>query len=193
MHSFPSNSWSFTLSPGILPRLRARDEEAYKELVEKGFTPLARYAYSFVRSFDVAKDIAQDVLVWVWYQGEGLDPKGSLEAYLYGAVRHKALNMLREDATRARYAESVIAETEEEGSGYSSDETGSSPGQPLSSLEDMLAILTEKQRTAVTLRYGQELKLEEVAAVLGISVKNTRVLLERAINRMKSSFNPSHD
>jgi RNA polymerase sigma factor (sigma-70 family) len=189
-NSLSNSARHFHLSDDTVSRLRARDESAYKDLVERAFNPLARYAYSFVQSFDVAKDIAQGVLVWIWFNCETLDTRGvSLAAYLYKAVRYKALNVLRENATQTRYADALQEETmDNHTSLHAEPGERANPEAPLSSLEHMLGALTEKQRTAVTLRYGHELKLEEVAGVLGISVKNTRVILDRAIARMRSVF-----
>lgn len=162
------------LPEDLLPRLRARDERAYRQLLETCFAPLSRFAYRIVGSEDVAQDVVQDVLVKVAEMGSAFDPKGSLVAYLYASVRNHALNTIRGNA-RTSERERKFAEDD-------------APVQTFNSIEDFLTNLTERQRSAVYLRFVEQRTVPEVAEGLGISVSGTEQLLSRAIKALKEGY-----
>src|SRR5687767_4618482 len=85
------------LPADILERLRSRDEAAFAELVERVGPSLVHLAAQMLRSRDAAEDMVQDVFCRIWRQGERFAPKGTVVAYLFMAVRNRALNALEHD------------------------------------------------------------------------------------------------
>jgi len=175
-----------TLSSGILDRLRTRDETAYVELVDKAFPILVRFAYSIVGNRDAAQDVVQGVLCQIWEKGSALAPHGSVEAYLYAAVRNESLKIERSRAIHRRHE------------GRVSDALA--PENPLS-VDDAMVVdeltrqylralgnLTERQRTAFVLRYTDERTINEVAHILGVTARATERLLARATETLRAAL-----
>src|SRR5262245_35080065 len=86
-----------TLSPDLLPRLRAREESAYRELFDYLAPSLVHFAAQKLRSAEAAEDIVQDILYRIWEQGPRFSPRGTVVSYLFTAVRNQVLNTLRHD------------------------------------------------------------------------------------------------
>lgn len=169
------------LPDDILPRLRAREEAAYNELVERVGPSLAQMAAQMVRSSDTAKDIVQDVFYRVWEQGERFAPKGTVVAYLFTAVRNRALDLLKHERIKATSHDFLASEARE-------DEARSSAPSPdleleveeiRQQLDRVIATLSERQRTALALRYDYGLSIPEVAAILGVTVGGAKQLMVR--------------
>ena len=59
-------------------------------------------------------------------------------------------------------------------------------------LHEALGTLTEKQKTAVRLRYFDELKQEEIARIMGISRSSVRDLIDGAEKKIKKFFRNHH-
>lgn len=173
-----AQSQPFTLPDDILPRLRSREEGAYRELVKHAFGPMVRFAHGFVHSYDLASDVVQEVFVRIVEMGERFDPQGPLVAYLYAAVRNRALNMLRgenREAARAVRAATVMPQLENSGQ-----------SEPDSNMGEFLAMLTELQSTAIRLRFVEQRTIPEIAHTLGISVTSTERLIRRALSTLKA-------
>lgn len=172
----PSQS-RLELPADLLPRLRARDERAYKELLELCFAPLARFAFRIVGSRDLAEDVVQDVIIKVVSLGEAFDPKGSLIAYLYASVRNCALNVLRGESRAEQRAQRSVDRY---------DLPDSSEG--FDAIEEFLAHLTERQRSAVYLRFVEQRTIAEVAQILEVSISATEQLISRAIKTLQQKL-----
>lgn len=169
----------------LVTRLRKGEPEAFDELVREYFAPLARFAYTYIKSVDVAEDVAQDVLVWTWENRNKIDPKGSLAAYLHAAARNRTLDYIRRHQTEERFRLSSVD---------ADDLQSRDPLSLLSEYHDVAAIraaiskLAERQQTALRLRYRREMSHAEVAQVLGVSPKAAKELIYRAIESLRSAL-----
>jgi RNA polymerase sigma-70 factor (ECF subfamily) len=179
---------ALTLAPDLLHRLRARDETAYAELLRIAFPVLVRFAYSIVHVRDTAQDVVQGVVCKVWEQGETFSPHGSIEAYLYAAVRNESLKIGRSRDMRLRHEANVR-------DAIVSNNT-SSPDEVIvmdeltEAYHRALRDLTERQRTAFVLRYTDERTVSDVAHILGVTVRATERLLARATEELRAALRP---
>jgi RNA polymerase sigma-70 factor (ECF subfamily) len=178
------------LPTDILIRLRAREESAYKELVDCLGPALVNFAAQKLHSVDTAQDIVQEVLYRIWQQGEHFSPRGTVVTYLWAAVRNRVLNVLKHERI-VRRSHSVFAEDAaraEELSREASADAKIESEEDLRRLRRALATLTEHQRTAFFLRYDQELTIPEIASVLGISPKGVERLMTRVRQIVREQF-----
>jgi RNA polymerase sigma-70 factor (ECF subfamily) len=108
-----------------------------------------------------AEDAVQDVFIRLIQEDR---PPTHMKAWLYQAVRNRALNGLRSWRRRSRREEQAATET--------ADCFESHPGQRIDAhlAENALHRLPPEEREVVTLRIWGGLTLEETAEVLGSSV-----------------------
>lgn len=177
------------LPDDIVARLRAREEAAYQQLIDRVGPALVNFATQMLGSDDEAHDVVQDVLYRVWQQGERFMPvgnQGNLVAYLFAAVRHRVLNTLRHKHVVA-VAHTTLAADVVRAEDRSIDGDMEESDNILR-LRHVLATLTEHQRTAFMLRFDQELSNPEIAHILGISVKGVERLMTRARQLLRERF-----
>lgn len=175
-----------SVSDEFVQGIRAQDERTFKELVVRWSPGMFRFAAQLVHSNDVAEDLVQDVLYRVWQLGDRFDPKGSLQAYLFAAVRNRALDWLGHERIVER-AQSVLDADLRASDGWSSAEDPTTQADAriegwekhVVALRLALQTLTEHQRSAIDLRYNQGLTIPEIARVLGISPKGVEQLMTR--------------
>jgi RNA polymerase sigma-70 factor (ECF subfamily) len=146
--------------------------------------PLARYTERLIHSADLADDIVQDVFLSVWIRRDHLATAGSLRAYLFGAVHRHALRRMRDVRVADRWAQRISTEiltsTELRGQDIQTPDVRVEADELASVLRATVDALAPRQRQALLLYREQELSLNDVAEVMGISVNTVKVQLQRA-------------
>jgi RNA polymerase sigma-70 factor (ECF subfamily) len=182
----------------LVVRIRGGDESAFESLYLAHHTELWRFAYSYVRSRDVAEELVQDVFLAVWGTRATWEVNTRVRAWLYASIRHLALNHLRHERVVARtIGVGVWAGNHSSGVG---DQTsgdrqldpmtmGAPPMDQQLSMEAeelakavgrAIAALPERRRIAMTLRWKHDMSSLEIARVLGTTPEAVRTLLTRA-------------
>jgi RNA polymerase sigma-70 factor (ECF subfamily) len=182
----------------LIERLRAGDEQAFVELVNRYHASMVRVASSFVPSRAVAEEVVQDTWLGVLRGIDRFEGRSSLKTWIFRILVNRA------KTTGAREPRSVELDT---GDGLSSDRFTSEgtwrepPAVWSDDIEDRLAApevaarirlmverLPESQRQVVTLRDVEGLSSGDVCAMLGITEGNQRVLLHRARTRIRATL-----
>jgi RNA polymerase sigma-70 factor (ECF subfamily) len=150
------------------------------------------FTFRFVRSISVAEDIAEDVFVAVWERRHLWIPRHGARAYLFHAVRTRALNYLRDHATAHRLGPS-IAHNE-----ISSLESRATPAdeqldveQKLAAARAVIATLPEVRRRVMELRWYNGLAIEEIAAVMEMSRAAVDQHLSRGMRVLRKLLAPT--
>lgn len=162
---------------------------AFEAVFREHYQALARFAFRFVGDVGAAEDVVQDVFAHLWAERHSIRPTSSLRAYLYAAVRNRALNVVRR--------ESVASGLEAVHEGLESLSSAHSPTRPDDRLDAVelsvrlaaaFATLPEKQATAMRLRWRDALSYAEIAEVLGISVKGVEKHLSRGLASLREQL-----
>ncbi len=167
----------------LVDRIRLGDAAAFEALVRAFVMPLTSFAEGYTGSRDAARDIVQDVLSRVWVKREAWRPTTTVAAYLYGAVRNAALNALKHDRVEARFQRAARTAVP----GEPSVDPIELPDERLVAVRCALLGLTERQRSAIRLRYAQSLTMPEVAAALGVRLGVAEKLVARALAALRSA------
>ena len=88
--------------------------QGYELLFRRFYRPLCSHAVRYVYAKEVAEDIVSDVFLNVWRNRVYESVSTTFQAYLFGAVRNRVLNYLRDHAlrqpTNVRTADEAIAD-----------------------------------------------------------------------------------
>ena len=160
-------------------------EQAFEQLVNRHIHLVYSAALRQVRNRDVADDVVQAVFIALARRAPKLRRESSLAPWLLLTTRYIALDALRAQTRRQRH-ETKAAEMAQEASRQSEDESLWEKMAP--HLDAALASLNVQDRTAVTLRYFQQMSLKEVAEATGVSDEAARQRLHRATVRLRAFF-----
>jgi RNA polymerase sigma-70 factor (ECF subfamily) len=191
----------------LVEGLRARDEQAFRELVRRYQGTLLTVARAHVPSLAVAEEVVQETWIAVLQGIDRFEMRSSFKTWLVRICINKAKTRGVREARSVPEASlrgdddsgpSVPFERfmGQPGRGMWSapvDRWGANPDEKVLSDETMRVVadtierLPANQREVVTLRDQQGWTSEEVCTVLGISEVNQRVLLHRARSRVRAA------
>ena len=173
--------------------IRRGDASALEDVVRAYAPRLAQFAFGFVGDRAEAEDIVQDVLWRIWDGRAVWRAPSSLRAYLIAAVRNRALNVLGRRRTRDQYAvmvrQSGVADPASAMVPNPADvlADADASAEMVAALRRAFLELTERQQTAVRLRYEDGLSYPELAASLGVTQSGAEQLVSRAIRALRAA------
>lgn len=165
----------------LVERLRASDLSAFDAIFLAHYDALCECARWSVGSVDVAEEVVQEVLFDLWERRAALTIASSLRAYLFGAVRRRAIDHVRRLRGDHRLREAVAREVM---AGVGAGPVPAAEADADSrlrareidaALAQAIARLPERCRAVYVLRWYQHLTYSEIAEVLGITVKTVEV------------------
>lgn len=161
--------------------VRENSQSAFAALVERHVGLVYSAALRQVRSPQLAEEIAQSVFLDLARRAARLDPNQPLAAWLYLVTRRTSVDVIRRESRRlARESTAAeIAAMKTPPHAWSHVERA---------LDDAMETLNESERTAILLRYFQQLSLREVGAALGISEDTAQKRVSRAVEQLRTFF-----
>ncbi len=180
----------------LMLRVKRGDREAFEALVEKYKRPVVNLIYRTLPDATEAEDLAQHVFLQVYKSADRYKVSAKFSTWIFTIARNLCLNEIRR---RSRHpAESLDTQMADETqpSRQLEDARNFSPPEALmhseleEKLEEALADLPEKQRTAILLCQQGELSYEEIAGVLACSLSATKSLIHRGREVLKQKLKP---
>jgi len=171
-------------------RLRRGDPEVLVSLLERYQHRLYRFLMRMVHDAATAEDLFQQTWLRVAENAQRFDESRPLEPWLFSIARNAAIDYLR----RAR--PESLDEPLPSGGTRAEMIPGAQPnavevmmGQQRSSrLAEALGELTPIYCEVVTLRFEEEMKLEEIAEVLEIPLSTVKTRLRRALDALRAKL-----
>ena len=161
-------------------RMDAQTRPDLEAHIEQALTRLLRYFEPRVgRRQDVAEELAQDTLASATAR---VTPHGTpLMAWLYGIARHKLVDYYRaEEQRRRRFGRPGDLDSIDIGPSDSLPHLDLESKQVQADIVTTLDRLTPRHRTAIVLRYFDELDVASVAGMMGLTIHATESLLARS-------------
>ncbi len=166
----------------LLEKLKKGDRNVYRELYEVYYYRLFCVARQYLHDDFIAETIVSDVFFHIWENSRTLDVKVSLNAYLIRMVRNFSLNYLQKNFVEREVSLNDID--------IQSPLLFLSDDYPLGRLMEQeitdkireeIGLLPRATREVFILSRLHELKHEEVAGRLGISVNTVKYHIKQAL------------
>ena len=159
--------------------LRQGDTAAFEALF-RAFAPgLCTFVARYVDSRAVAEDLVQDLFVTLWRKREQIAIEGTVDLYLFGAARNRALNYLRHQKVEERFRTTVLERSD--------SHLELREGEILELLEVQEAIdtLPARCRLIFSMHHQQGHTYAEIARSLGLSIKTVETQMGRALKALR--------
>ena len=156
----------------LLARAKDGDNSAFTELVRRHQNNIYRLAYGYLGEREAARDAAQEVFLKAYQGLPYFQSDSQFSTWLYSIGKNHCLNIIR----REKLAEKIDPP----------ESAAVDSHLPLRmKLKKLLGKLKDEHRDILILRYYQDLKYEQIAGTLNISLDTVKVRLFRAKAELK--------
>lgn len=171
-------------------RLRNGDFDALAGLMQRYQHRLYRYLLRIVCDSGAAEDLFQQTWLRVLQRIQKYDPQRSFEGWLFSVAHNIAIDYVRR--RRPQSLEALTASGAMQSDLARSADTGALD-QLLSReradrMLELVASLPVLFREIITLRFEEEMKLEEIAATLALPIGTVKTRLHRAMKALRQLF-----
>lgn len=170
---------------GILKHNGNTGEKAFEMVFKTNFKGLHAYAYTIVKDEVMAEELVQNVFCRLWEKRAGITVETSLGAYLYRSVYHESLNYLKHLKVREAYGAYARSQLN---SAVDSAEKKVLVSDLEKRLNEALTNLPQQCRTIFQMSRFEELKYQEIADRLGLSIKTVENQMGKALRILRSKL-----
>lgn len=167
----------------LVNRIKAGDEAAAEELIDRYYAAILRYCGWHCVDPQKAEDLTQETFLKLFRSLPRYKGRNKFKSYLYTIANRLCIDESRkmpfyslEDAAEIADRKNEIAQVEHR-----------------EEISRLFSVLSEVQREAVLLRFGQELGFAEIAEVMGGSRRTAQSRVRNALQLMKKSSLGSDD
>jgi RNA polymerase sigma-70 factor (ECF subfamily) len=160
------------------------DREAFEMIIRSHSRTLFSVAYGILQNREEAEDAVQDALVKAWKSRWRVRDPEKFPAWLIMIARHRARDVFRKRRT---------VPLPNETTGFIPIETSRSTSDELleQKMHSALAALPEIHRSALILRYFEEMDYATIENTLGLTNGALRGILGRALASMRKQLKPA--
>ena len=167
-------------SERILLQFKNDERKGFRLLYDSFYDSLVLFATQFTGEAEEAADIVQECFVDFWENRRFSLLRGSLEHYLFSAVKHGCLNYLRNTRRREGKSEQIRDELYCEVSDENSE--------LIEKLYLAIETLPEERKRVLHMVCREGMKYQEVADCLGISINTVKTQMGRAFQFLRRAL-----
>ncbi|MBC7425622.1 MAG: RNA polymerase sigma factor [Bacteroidia bacterium] len=167
-------------------KIEATKERAFKQLLNQFKQQVYWQIRRIVISHDDADDLCQNVFIKVWQKLGEFREDSALSSWLYRIAHNESLSFLRSKKNLTSLDEVMdrggdLSHLVDSGVNFDGDKIEAK-------LQKALLLLPEKQRQTFNMRYYDDLKYEEISAILGTSVGALKANYHLAVKKIEESL-----
>jgi RNA polymerase sigma-70 factor, ECF subfamily len=169
----------------ILLAIRQGNERVYEGVFRKHYQALCNYACGILKDMDDAEEVVQSIFLKFWEQREGIEISVSLKSYLYRAVHNTCLNRLKHlkiQETYRQYAGDYLENT------FDSATDVMDKNELENRIAEAIDKLPEQCKLIFKMSRFEELKYQEIADKLGLSIKTIENQIGKALKIMRTEL-----
>ncbi len=161
-------------------RLRERDAQAFRSLIDRLQQPITGYLHRLVGDREVALDLAQDTFVQVYKEINKTSGEIALDAWIYRIATNYGLRYIN----RKRLRQFVRLDSHESLAIAGPEEQT----EARILIEQALSILKPTDAAALQLHFGNGFTYEEIGEVMNMSSEAVRKRVARGVERFRRVY-----
>jgi RNA polymerase sigma-70 factor (ECF subfamily) len=173
----------------LVRRVQARDEIAFREIVERYQTKVFSIIYGILRNHNDAEDISQQVFAKVYFSIKNFDSRSSLLTWIYKITVNECYDYLRKKRVRKLVYESDFSA--DDAQRMEASEPAVDQAAPVDKqlaqrdlVVKLLAKVSPEDRSLILLKEVEGHSVEELAAMTGLNENTIKVKLFRARQKL---------
>lgn len=166
----------------LLQKMRSGDRAAFRTIYDRYWERLYRVARDKVLYPENAEEMVQDIFLDIWERREALTV-GSLENYLFRAVKHKVLDYVRAQIVRRQHEDFVLQVSYEREDADIEEELAYR--ELTEAFHSGLNDLPEKTREVFRLSRMEQLSGKQISDMLQIPERTVSYHIAQAVNVLR--------
>ena len=173
----------------LVRRVQARDEIAFREIVERYQSKVFSIIYGILRNRNDAEDIAQQVFAKVYFSIQNFDFRSTLLTWIYKITVNECYDYLRKRKVRKLVYESDFSE--QDSLRMENTEASTEPSQAIDVelaqrdlVNKLLTKIPEEERSLLLMKDVEGHSVEELARMTGMNENTIKVKLFRARQKL---------
>ena len=178
-----------TEEAALVRRVQARDELAFREIVERYQAKVFSIIYGILRNRNDAEDIAQQVFAKIYFSIKNFDFRSSLLTWIYKITVNECYDYLRKKRVRKLVYESDFSS--EESLRMENSEPATDQAVPVDQqlaqhdlIFKLLSKISEEDRSLILLKEVEGHSVEELSEMTGLNENTIKVKLFRARQKL---------
>lgn len=163
----------------FIQRLQAKDEQAFRELMDMYGNEMIRVIYLLTKDKHLAEDICQETFVTVFEKIEQYENKGSFKGWILTI----AINHCRASMRKAAWKKLFYKDMRNEQISIRDHHLENTPTEQ--TITEHIHQLPYKYREVIVLHYYEDLSVQQMSERLGISAGTLKSRLSRARDKLK--------
>ena len=171
----------------LVRRVQARDELAFREIVDRYQSKVYSIIYGILRNHNDAEDIAQQVFAKIYFSIGGFDNRSSLLTWIYKITVNECYDYLRKRKVRKLVYESDFSEEESLRFEQTEPDKGPMYDEALAQRDlviKLLGRLSQEDRSLMLMKEVEGHSVEELAEMTGLNENTIKVRLFRARQKL---------
>jgi len=165
----------------LLNDLARGDSSAFEKVFKLHYVPLCNYAIKFVRLPEIAEEVVQEVFIYLWEKRRTIQINGSINAYLFRAVRNRSINYLKLQLPKDNNKEALSPVMEVVDPVHDEDNLKELKFK----IDKAIDNLPRQCKIIFNLSRNAGLTYAEIAEEMGISIKTVENQISIALKKLK--------
>jgi RNA polymerase sigma-70 factor (family 1) len=167
----------------IWKKIQNKDNKAFESYYKMHYKTFFLMAFRYLKNTEVAEELVNDVFLKIWEDGNKITIDSSLKSYIYRAIINRSLNEIQKNKKDSTMMMDLY---------YSQDEsyelTQIEENELKIKLYDAIDLLPDQCKKVFRLSRFEELKQQEIADKMGISIKTVKNHITHALKTLSKSI-----
>jgi RNA polymerase sigma-70 factor, ECF subfamily len=169
----------------LIQEIKADNMFAFDVLYKKYCKRVYTFGYSILKSKEEADDLIQEVFLKLWENRHNVEKGSSIKSYVFSITYNSAVSIIRKKASESKFVEYLksLQEINEEPVNVELEYK-----ELTNKLDEIIMALPKRQREVYLLRRVENLKNNEIAELLNISVNTIENHMSRALKTIREKL-----
>ncbi|TDQ10269.1 RNA polymerase sigma-70 factor [Pedobacter metabolipauper] len=165
--------------------LSTSDTLAFTELMTRYERLIYNHATNILRDTDQARDVVQELFIWVWDNHKVLTYNLNFASFLYSSIRNKIIDLIRHEKVKVKYL-NTLPDFMKTGVAETDHLIRAKNFQSI--IERELSAMPEKMRQVFEMSRNQNLSNKEIAEKLDISQRTVEGHITNALKMLRKNL-----
>jgi RNA polymerase sigma-70 factor (ECF subfamily) len=178
----------------LVDRISSGESAAFQEFVDRYKKKIYYIAYDITGDHDDAEDVSQEVFIKVFRSLKTFRRNAKISSWLYQISVNASIDLLRKKASKPEKSMDDIERADIQENLPGSSTRAQNPERSAEDLiiqkhiSEALQKVSPKERSVFVMRHYNELKIREIAEILGVSPGTVKALFYRATRKLRKEL-----